>query len=57
MHGPCLLRSKVFFQNMTRDVWLSYMNFLLGEKVHLMQVPAGGKGGKMDQAPRAVVLN
>ena len=54
-------KNKVFFQSMTPDVWLSYTNFLLGEKVYLMQVPAGGKGGKMDQAPLrppwVVVLN
>ena len=45
------MKNKPFFANMTPDIWLSYVNFLLGGKVYLMQVPAGGKGGKLDQAP------
>ena len=62
MDHACLeVQEQVFFQNMSPDAWLSYANFLLGEKVYLMQVPAGGKGGKMDQAPLrppwVVVLN
>ena len=54
-------KNKPFFANMTPDIWLGYVNYLLGEKVYLMQVPAGGKGGKLDQAPLrppwVVILN
>ena len=54
-------KNKVFFADMSPDAWLAYANYLLGEKVYLMQVPAGGKGGKMDQTPLrppwVVVLN
>ncbi|CAE7684419.1 unnamed protein product, partial [Symbiodinium necroappetens] len=51
-------KNKGFFADMSPDAWLAYANYLLGEKVYLMQVPAGGK---MDQAPLrppwVVVLN
>ena len=54
-------KNKPFFANMTPDIWLGYVNYLLGEKVYLMQIPAGGKGGKLDQAPLrppwVVILN
>lgn len=55
-------KNKVFFQGMTPEIWLTYSNYLLGEKCYLMQVPTPGKGkGKTDlsalRPPWIVVLN
>ena len=55
-------KNKVFFQDMTPELWLTYANYLLGDKCYLMQVPVPGKGkGKTDlsslRPPWIVVLN
>ena len=55
-------KNKVFFQDMTPELWLNYANYLLGDKCYLMQVPTPGKGkGKTDlsalRPPWIVVLN
>ena len=55
-------KNKVFFQDMTPELWLTYANYLLGDKCYLMQVPTPGKGkGKTDlsalRPPWIVVLN
>ncbi|OLP90151.1 hypothetical protein AK812_SmicGene28324 [Symbiodinium microadriaticum] len=55
-------KNKVFFRDMTPEVWLDYANYILGDKCYLMQVPTPGKGkGKSDlsalRPPWIVVLN
>ncbi|CAE7237303.1 unnamed protein product [Symbiodinium microadriaticum] len=56
-------KNKVFFRDMSPEIWLDYANYLLGDKCYLMQVPTPGKGGKgkSDLAalrpPWIVVLN
>ena len=42
-------RNKVFFKDMSPSVWLDYSNYLLGEKVYLMQIPSSSGKGKTDQ--------
>ena len=54
-------RNKVFFKEMTPSVWLEYSNYLLGEKVYLMQIPSPSGKGKTDQValrpPWTVMIN
>ena len=56
-------KNKVFFRDMSPEIWLDYANYLLGDKCYLMQVPTPSKGGKgkSDLAalrpPWIVVLN
>ena len=54
-------RNKVFFKDMTPSVWLEYSNYLLGEKVYLMQIPSPSGKGKTDQValrpPWTVMIN
>ena len=38
--------NKVFFRDMSPEIWLDYANYILGDKCYLMQVPTPGKGGK-----------
>ncbi|CAE7613352.1 unnamed protein product, partial [Symbiodinium pilosum] len=46
---------------MTPSVWLEYSNYLLGEKVYLMQIPSPSGKGKTDQValrpPWTVMIN
>ena len=44
-------RNQAMFRGMTPAVWLDYVNYLLGDKVYLMQVPTPGGKGKGDQQP------
>ena len=39
-------KNKVFFRDMSPEIWLDYANYILGDKCYLMQVPTPGKGGK-----------
>ena len=54
-------KNKIFFKDLTPAVWLDYSNFLLGDKVYLMQIPSPSGIGKSDQValrpPWTVMLN
>ena len=42
-------KNKVFFTDLTPSVWLDYSNYLLGDKVYLMQIPSPSGKGKSEQ--------
>ena len=42
-------KKKVFFQDMTPELWLTYANYLLGDKCYLMQVPTPGQRKGQDR--------
>ena len=55
-------KNRQFFKDMNPQIWQDYTNWLLGERVYLMQIPVPqGKGGKMEQQalrpPWVVMLN
>ena len=43
-------KNRQFFKDMSPQIWQDYTNWLLGERVYLMQIPVPqGKRGKMEQ--------
>ena len=44
-------RTKVMLKGLSVQVWIDYVNYLLGEGVYMMKIPSGtsGKGQSVDQ--------